>query len=267
MRRLSSGAEIELFDALDSTSLEAGRRAGEIEKTPRWIVAHVQSAGYGRRGQAWRGVRGDFAGSLIFRVPVGEGRQNKSVGEGRSARAHATSLGQVSFVAALAVASALDDILRMPSLISLKWPNDVLIDGGKAAGLLLERIEDGRGTALVIGVGVNVVSAPRDLPYRAARLIDFAHDIPAPAALAAQIDGHFWRYYADWKKNGFEGVRRLWLERAGGLGDSIRVRLPHEELEGAFEGLDEYGGLILRLGAGRRIISAGEVFLPPRRKV
>lgn len=246
MKTLPSGAALEVFETLDSTSLEAKRRAASGEAGPRWFVALTQTAGYGRRGRAWTQGAGDFAGTLLFR-PTGP----------------AERLEQISFVAALAVASALDEHVA-PDLVALKWPNDILIRNAKAAGLLLERLDDPAGPLLAIGIGVNIVSAPINLPYPAARLVDHVQSPPTPDALAARIDSHFWRYLADWKERGFDATRRLWLERASGLGERIVARLPNEALTGVFEGLDDTGALILRSGAGKRIISAGEVFFESR---
>lgn len=248
MNTLPSGAALEIFDTLDSTMLEARRRAAAGEAGPRWFVALRQTAAYGRRSRAWTQGTGDFAGTLLFRPKAADER-----------------LGQVSFIIALAVASALDELID-PRLVALKWPNDVLVGGGKATGLLLERLDDAHGALLAIGVGINVVSAPQDVPYPSARLADHADAAPAPAALAGRIDAHFWRYVEDWKEHGFERLRRLWLERASGLGEEIIVRLPNEALTGVFEDLDETGALILRSGRETRIISAGEVFFPSRRK-
>lgn len=246
MKTLPSGAAIEIFETLDSTSLEARRRARDASSRPRWFIALSQTAGYGRRGRAWAQRPGDFAGTLAFRPD-----------------APAARFGQLSFIAALSVASALDEHVD-PHLIAFKWPNDILIDGGKVAGLLLERIDDDQGPIVSIGIGINIVSAPADMPFRAARLVDHASAPPDPARLARRIDEHFWRYYGEWKRKGFERARRLWLERAQGVGEDIGVKLPNEELAGVFDGLDESGALILRSGAGKRIIAAGEVYFDPR---
>ena len=242
MKRLPSGAAVDIFETLDSTSLEAKRRAAAGEAGPRWFVALRQMAGYGRRHRAWSQQAGDFAGTLLLRPQAAN-----------------NTLGQISFVAALAVASALDELID-PALISLKWPNDILIKGGKAAGLLLERVDNPKGPLLAIGIGVNIVSAPKNTPYPAARLVDHTPSAPAPQTLAARIDDHFWRYHGEWAANGFAQTRRLWLARARGLGEAIIVRLPNEEITGVFEDLDETGALILRSDAGKRIINAGEVY-------
>jgi BirA family transcriptional regulator, biotin operon repressor / biotin---[acetyl-CoA-carboxylase] ligase len=245
--RLPSGAYLDIFETLDSTSLEARRRAPLGEPGPRWFIALRQTAGYGRQGRAWRQATGDFAGTLAFKP-----------------QAAASALGQISFIAALAVASALDEIVE-PRKLALKWPNDILIDGAKAAGILLEHIDgadiskDG-AALLAVGIGVNIVSAPSDVAYKTARLVDHADQPPSPGDLAARIDHHFWAYMKDWRANGFSNIRQLWLTRAKGIGEAITVRLPNEELSGVFEGIDESGALILQSGAEKRIISAGDVF-------
>lgn len=238
MQRFPSGADLQLFDTLDSTSLEAKRRIEAGEDGPRWIVALTQTAGYGRRGRGWEQRTGDFAGTLFFK-PDGEKE----------------TLGQVSFIVALALAAALDEIIP-PEKIKLKWPNDVLVDGGKCAGVLLENL----GEHLAIGVGVNMVTAPEDMPYKTARLMDHAKALPDPPDFAARLDEHFWLIYQIWREQGFEPVRQQWLARAAGVFEEITVRLPNEELKGVFAGLDETGALVLRSGGGKRTIAAGEVF-------
>jgi BirA family transcriptional regulator, biotin operon repressor / biotin---[acetyl-CoA-carboxylase] ligase len=242
VKKFPSGAAIEVFETLDSTSLEARRRIEAGETGPCWIIALQQTAGYGRRGRGWVQQTGDFAGTLLIRPEAPLDR-----------------LGQLSFVSALAAASALDEIIS-PDRISLKWPNDVLLDGKKAAGILLEHIAYQGQARLAIGIGLNIVSAPQGLPYPTARLVDYTADVPSPPALAARIDDHFWRYYREWSKNGFSQIRSFWMERAKGVGEEVTVRLPNEEICGVCDGIDETGAMILRLGSGKRIISAGDVF-------
>jgi len=238
VKKLPSGAGQEIFETLDSTSAEARRRADAGDAGPVWIIALTQTAGYGRRGRSWEQQAGDFAGTLLFK-PDGD----------------AGALGQLSFVVSLALAATLDEYLP-EDRIALKWPNDVLIDGGKAAGILLENL-DGK---LAIGAGVNIVTAPEAMPYRVARLVDHVGQPPAPPALGARLDHHFWNFYREWRDHGFAGIRASWLARAAGIGDEIIVRLPHDAYEGVFETIDETGALILRSGEGRRTIAAGDVF-------
>jgi BirA family biotin operon repressor/biotin-[acetyl-CoA-carboxylase] ligase len=238
MARLPSGTALEIFDTLDSTSLEAKRWAADGESGPRWFVALTQTAGYGRRSREWEQRAGDFAGTLLFKPA-----------------APADRLGQLSFVVALALAAALDEFIAEEKL-TLKWPNDVLVEGGKCAGILLENL----GGVLSVGVGVNIVSKPQGLAYPTARLVDQAKAPPAPSALLARLDDHFWRIYGQWQREGFAPIRNAWLARAAGMGKEIEVRLPNETIAGTFDGIDETGALILRSAAGTRTIAAGEVF-------
>ncbi|MEM8773064.1 MAG: biotin--[acetyl-CoA-carboxylase] ligase [Pseudomonadota bacterium] len=250
MRTLPSGAQVDLFETLDSTSAETKRRAARGEVTPLWVVAREQTAGYGRRGRAWESQLGNFAGSLVFR-PEGD----------------PADFPQLSFVCAVAVRAALQKWAHEDRL-ALKWPNDILADGGKIAGLLLERIEMEGAPLVSMGVGVNIASSPQGMAYPTAKLADIlAKSKVAPAVedLLAAVDAAFWSAYEQWKAEGFQAIRKTWLRYAKGIGAAIRVQLPNETLNGYFEGLDDAGALILRQGDGRRVITAGEImFGDPR---
>lgn len=247
MQRFSSRSTLEVFDTLDSTSAEARRRLGTGASkgvdAPQWIVALRQTAGYGRRGRSWVQETGDFAGSLLF-----------------APEAPKELFGQLSFVAALAVYDALQPLVSNGDM-RIKWPNDVLIDTAKAAGLLLEMVETDNGPVLILGVGINIVTKPLDTPYKATRLLDHGLETPvAPSALAQSLDVAFWAHYDLWRSQGFAPLRAAWLERAAGLGQAITVRLPKETISGVFEGLDDTGGLVLRMETGTRMINAGDVY-------
>jgi BirA family biotin operon repressor/biotin-[acetyl-CoA-carboxylase] ligase len=248
-RPLPSGARLEIIETLDSTSLEAKRRAASGEAGPLWLIALRQTAGYGRRGAAWRQQEGDIAATFLFResAPV-------------------ETLPQLSFVAALALGDAIRRHAPQADL-TLKWPNDVLARGGKIAGLLLELIgtapsPDHAGVLVALGAGVNVVSVPEGLDYPTARLVDFAAATPHPRAFVETLDETFDAWRRRWRAEGFSSVREEWLAHAEGLKRRIRVRLPGETVEGVFEDLDSDGGLILDCGGVRRAIAAGAV-LPP----
>lgn len=238
MKAFSSGAAVYQFDTLDSTMLEAKRRADAGVRGPCWIIALRQTAAYGRRQRAWEQHPGDLAATLLI-----------------DPEAPLDRFGQLSFVTALAVANALGSYAP-PERVALKWPNDVLIDQKKCVGILLENL----GGVLAIGIGVNIVTAPDDLPYPAARLMDVTDTPPAPQDLARTIDGCFFDLFRQWRENGFAPIREGWLARAAGLGEEITVRLPNEEFSGNFEGLDDEGGLIVGSSAGRRTVAAGDVF-------
>ena len=184
---------------------------------------------------------GDFAGSLLF-----------------ACDAEADAFGQLSFVLALAVYDSLSGLVKNGKM-RIKWPNDILVDDAKIAGLLLEMVEPAGARMLVAGVGVNVVSTPDDLAYKTTRLLEYG-SAPMPLSLAETVDANFWVFYDNWRADGFAPIRRLWLERAAGLGGAITVRLPNETLTGVFEDLDDSGGLVLRFNGGTRIINAGDVY-------
>jgi BirA family transcriptional regulator, biotin operon repressor / biotin---[acetyl-CoA-carboxylase] ligase len=214
-----------------------------LEKAPdlldgHWVIADRQTAGRGRRGRAWS----DGAGNLMASVLVRSGG----------------AVQQLSFVAALALRAAL--VGSDPALagrLRLKWPNDVLLDGGKFAGILLERAGDG----LVIGFGVNIVSHPQVSERPATSLAAAGALTPAPRALLEALRATFAVFRAQWADGGFEPIRTQWLAHAGGLGDRIAARLGDETLEGRFDGLQPDGALALRLDDGTlRPVHAGEIF-------
>lgn len=203
-----------------------------------WVLADRQTAGRGRRGRVWN----DGAGNLMASVLVRAGGP----------------VQQLSFVAALALFDALVAAgVPAGARLALKWPNDLLLDGAKLSGILLERAE----AALVIGFGVNIASHP-DASERPATSLAAAGFRPiAPIDLLAQLMPAFAQWRAIWAANGFAPVRDAWLARAAGIGDRIAARLGTETLEGRFEGLDADGALALRLDGGQvRAIHAGEVF-------
>lgn len=245
MAALSSRTRIEVFDTLGSTSAEARRRVAQGERGPLWFVARRQTAGYGRRGREWQSAAGDFAGTLVL-TPEG----NPSL--------HS----QLSFVAALAVRAALSEFID-ENRLTLKWPNDVLADDAKIAGLLLERFEGPGEPVIGLGIGINIVSAPKGMPYPTARLRDLMQQsVSAPGIeqVVEAIDQSWDHHYGMWRDKGFATIREHWLNHAKGVGAPIGVRLPQETVAGIFEGLDPNGALVLRQGNEKRIISAGDVF-------
>ena len=242
--KLSSGARLEIFDRLDSTSAEAKRRAENGEHGPVWILAREQTGGYGRRGRHWDSGFGNFTATYLFE-PGGDPSRH----------------GQLSFVAALGVIEALDRYVA-PGALCLKWPNDVLAGSDKIAGILLESVTQNKRSVVCMGIGVNLRSAPLNVDYPTARLADnlrVGAETPDAEEFAARVDDQFAAYYDMWRRSGFAPIREAWLERAKGIGSIIRVRLPAEEFSGVFEDLDADGALLLRNSDGQRRISAGEI--------
>lgn len=244
MPLLSSGARVELFQRLDSTSLEARRRAAAGRRDNVFIVALEQTSGYGRRGTQWLQQPGDFAGTLMF-----------------DESAPPETLGQLSFVAGLAAGDAIANFAPDAAL-SLKWPNDVLAGGGKIAGILIELLDapPGRAAHLALGLGVNIVSKPEGLDYPTARLIDLADaPPPKPAEFAAAFDSAFDAWRRLWREQGFGPVRAAWLDRAAYLGERIDLRLPDGDAAGRFVDLDSAGALVLDCDGRKRTFSAGAI--------
>ncbi|MFZ4109790.1 MAG: biotin--[acetyl-CoA-carboxylase] ligase [Polymorphobacter sp.] len=207
-----------------------------------WVIADRQTAGRGRRGRAW----GDGAGNLMASVIV---------------RAEG-AVQQLSFVAALALLDALEAGQEQgsetpASRFWLKWPNDVLLDGAKVSGILLERT----GNALVVGFGANLATHPGDTERPATSLAAAGLGIPAPLDVLSRLMPAFAHYRRLWEDQGFEAIRKRWLPRAVGLGERVTARLDIETLEGRFEGLAADGALTLRTDDDSlRAIHAGEVF-------
>ncbi len=226
------------LDAVDSTNAEARRRAEAGEAGPLWITAARQSAGKGRRGRDWETGEDNLAATLLLR-PDGA----------------PTATAQLSFAAALAVTDMAVEFAPH-AVITLKWPNDVLAEGKKLAGILLEA-----GHAwLAIGIGVNLASHPDGTEFPATSLGALGVVPPSPQVALVVLANRFAHWQATWQEQGFEPLRTAWLARAQGLGGPIHARLPHEERHGAFEGIDASGALLLREPGGVRAITAGEVF-------
>lgn len=238
-----------VLDEVDSTLSEAARIAPDL-RGPEWIMAHHQTAGRGRRGRAWTNPVGNFSATLVLRLP------------GRTPEQAAMR----SFVAALALYDACVAVTGRSDGFALKWPNDVLLNGGKLAGILLESA--GQGTAmayLAIGIGVNLVAAPEadKVEARALRPVSLLSET------GAQVDpesflGHLALAYAaredQFVTYGFAPVRTAWLDRAARLGQVITARTGTTETTGTFETVDASGNLVLLTAQGRVSIPAADVF-------
>jgi BirA family transcriptional regulator, biotin operon repressor / biotin---[acetyl-CoA-carboxylase] ligase len=251
-RAASRGYRLVAFDQIGSTNAEAMARARAGEGGPVWFVTTEQTAGRGRRNRAWIAPRGNLASSILEVMPV--------------APSVAATLG---FAAGLALEAALrrlsvEAALRSPDALqfSLKWPNDVLANKHKLAGILLEAESVGDNLAVVVGIGTNVVAAPEGTPTPATSLHAIGMDVDAEALFAALSDG--WAEFRGIWDNGrgFAEIRRLWLERAAGLGQAVAIKSGGGgQIEGTFDTIDEQGCMIVRTAAGQRVpITAGDVY-------
>ena len=243
--KLPDGFRLHRYDTLGSTNDEARRlaRAGAPEGTLVWSLA--QTAGKGRRGRSWVSPTGNLYLSLVQRPEVPP--------------AQAAQLG---FVAAIALGGALDRLPGSALRLRFKWPNDLLLDGRKIAGILLESETAAAGFAdfVVIGIGINLVSAPHDTEFPATSLAEAGFAGITPPRLLEAFAQCFAGWAKRWREEGFAPVRAAWLSRASGLGEGIRVRLERQTLDGRFLDLDHDGALLLDATDGRRRIAAGEVF-------
>lgn len=249
------------FDSIGSTNAEAMEAATRGDSGKVWYAALQQTEGRGRRGRAWESPYGNLAASLMI-VP----------------NADANALGSLGFVAGVALNAALQRILPTANLhtgldgadaapgeavkrIVLKWPNDVLAEGQKLAGILLEALKrpDGR-TAIVIGFGVNVVAAPEGLPYPAASLRQFGSSANAETVFEALAESWV-EAYTLWNDGiGLPGILARWRDNAAGIGAEVAVQRNNDVLRGVFETIDDAGRLIVRDNEGHRTaITAGDV--------
>lgn len=238
------------LDSIDSTNDEARRRLSADTSVPEGtlIWAAEQTAGRGRRGRSWSSPKGNLYMSVVLRPGCAPG-----------------VAAQLGFVAAVALAETLADILPGEGRVRLKWPNDVLVDGAKASGILLEAMAAGEGGAgpIVLGVGVNLQSRPETGLYRTISLAEAGCPVRAPGELLERFAARLLSCYELWRRDGFAPLREAWLTRAIGLGEQVEVRLDRETLSGRFEALDESGALALALpDGGRRLVAAGDVFFP-----
>jgi BirA family biotin operon repressor/biotin-[acetyl-CoA-carboxylase] ligase len=238
LRGWPEGLGLRVHDSLDSTNEEARRLASAGERGPLWIVAREQTAGRARRGRAWVSQRGNLFATLLTRAAI-------------------ASAAQLAFAAGLAAGETAAGFAPNAQM-TLKWPNDVLLEGKKAAGILLESLGE---DALLIGIGINLAHAPTDTEFPAISLAGLTGSAPAFEDALVRLAGHMAAWYEVWRKDGFARLRSAWLARAGGLGRPIRARLEGREMQGVFEDIDHDGALLLREASGALIrITAGEVF-------
>jgi len=229
---------------VDSTMLEASRRLPGLTR-PLWILAERQTAGRGRRGRVWTDPAGNFAATLVMRLSDPPAR-----------------LALRSFTAALALHEALTALTGLDTAFALKWPNDVLLNGGKLSGILLE--SPGAGV-LSLGIGVNLRASPQPDPAAAFAPVNLRSETGLTLSAARLLD-HLGPAFSRWETRlatyGFAPVRAAFLARATRLGEPIIARTVTEETQGVFDTIDDTGALVLRTPQGRRAIPAADIFFP-----
>lgn len=243
-----AGVARHVLTSVDSTNAEAARMAATLT-APAWILAGEQTAGRGRRARAWASPRGNFHATYVMKPTEGLDR-----------------VALRSFAAALALRDAFVAVTDLPRAFALKWPNDVLLNGGKIAGILLESAGSGKSAAyLAIGMGVNLTAAPDAslvepgaLPP-VSLLAETGHRV-TPESFLSHLAPAFARWDHSLATKGFAPLRAEWLTHATKLGETIRARTGTATHEGRFETIDDQGALVLHTSAGKLSISAADVF-------
>lgn len=233
---------------IDSTNAEGFRRAASLD-APTWITAGFQTAGRGRRARPWTSPPGNFHGTLVLKP-----------------HDPPETVALRSFVAALALRDALVSLTGLPASFTLKWPNDVLCNGGKLAGILLESSGlGGPDPVLCIGIGVNLIAAPDtdQVEPGAVPPVSVLQETGlrlTPETFLGALAPAFAAREATFRAEGFAPLRSAWLAHAARLGEPIRARTGTVTRDGLFETIDAQGNLILRTAQGPLAIPAAEVF-------
>jgi len=215
-----------------------------LAETPAWVLAHEQTAGRGRRGRAWSSPRGNFYASYVMEV-----------------RERPETIALRSFVAALALRDSCIALTGLDASFKLKWPNDVLLNGGKLSGILLESQGGGR---VAIGMGVNLIHAPtpEQVEQRAVLPVSLLAETGirvTPEAFLDRLAPAFAQREAQLQR-GFDTIRGDFLDHAARVGERIVARTGTRTETGTFITIDDQGALILDLGDGRIAIPAADIF-------
>ncbi|HEY6335680.1 MAG TPA: biotin--[acetyl-CoA-carboxylase] ligase [Alphaproteobacteria bacterium] len=246
--RLPAGYRLLAFECLGSTNEEATRQAAGGAAHGTLVWAREQNAGRGRFGRRWISPPGNLYLSMVL----------------RPARP-ATEAVQLGMVAAVAAGEALEALCEGAS-VKLKWPNDVLLNGAKACGILLESSAGRQGLLdwLVLGIGVNVESAPKGTDFPATSLSAACPvAITVEQTLAAFVEA-FAGKFDRWQREGLGPIRAAWLARAWRRGELMQARIDSAVVEGRFRDIDTTGALMLELADGSlRRITAADVFALP----
>lgn len=226
---------VQHHERLGSTNDEAKRLAAAGAAHGTVVHADEQAAGRGRFGRTWYSPPGNLYVSILLRLDLPPERGT-----------------ELSFLAALAVADTVDALLPKQTRAALKWPNDVLVNGGKIAGILVEQIDDVR----ILGIGLNILHEPNNAPYKTATLVGAGGLATVDGALDILLDRLAYRLDT-WTEQGFYPIRVAWLTRAHPIGAKLRASLGGLTEEGLFAGLDDDGAMLLDTADGRkRIVSA-----------
>ncbi len=236
---LPAAFTLHVFDELASTNDTALEYAALGAPDGTIILAHTQTQGRGRQGRVWQSLPGNLNASFIM-------------------RADATLAPQLGFVLSLAAADAIKHYAPQQA-VTCKWPNDILLNGHKVAGILIE--SDGATPPVYIaGIGVNLAAHPlMDTLYPVTSLQAVVGSAPHPEEFIITLAQYLLTYQRRAMSDGFAAIRNLWLQRAANLGETITVRTPQQTIIGVFDGLGADGALLLRDGMTTHSITAADV--------
>lgn len=241
----AAGFRVSSHASLGSTNDEAMRLATLGDAGKLWIVAGEQTGGRGRHGRVWTSPPGNLYASLLLIDP-----------------APVESCAQLGFVAGVALARAARALGGGDERLTLKWPNDLLFNGAKLSGLLLEstRLADGR-LVCIIGCGVNCQSSPPGLAYPTSHLAAALDRAIDRFEVFLELSTNMAQCLEIWQSGaGFATIRASWLALCHGLGRQVRAKLAHQEITGIFRTIDATGRLLLETQAGTVAIEAGDIF-------
>ena len=250
--RLPEGYRLIILPSVGSTNDEAKRFASSGEAAGLVVAAGEQTAGRGRERRLWTSPPGNLYLSILLRPDCPLAR-----------------VPEIGFVAALAVAAAVAGVVPDPGRVRCKWPNDVLVDGRKVAGLLLETATESSGRAdwAVLGIGLNVASHPERTAglVAATSLVTAGAADVSPAVMLERLLNAFAARLVEWQEAGFAPIRRTWKTLAHRPDEALTVRLGDggESVSGRFVDIDATGALVLDTAGGRRTIAAGDCLPSP----
>jgi BirA family biotin operon repressor/biotin-[acetyl-CoA-carboxylase] ligase len=236
-----------ILDEAESTNSEALKLAKSTDR-PTFVVAKKQTNGRGRIDRSWSDPSGNFSGSILIKID--EDLQN---------------LALRSFVAALSVFDAIDQKISKEHELLIKWPNDLLLNGKKICGILLETRNFGTVSALVIGIGINLLSSPnldktKNIIIKPGSILSETGIKLDPIDFSKLIAHHYALRENQLKTMGFSKIREIWMGRAAKLGKKITARTPNFEYHGIFDSIDEKGQLVIISNGEKKKISAAEIF-------
>lgn len=226
------------FDEVDSTNTTAYAASKNFDGKPKVFTALSQKQGRGRMGRKWVSLKGNLFFSQLFYLDM--------------------PISYLVFISSVSIAESIKELA--PKLeVSIKWPNDVLVKGGKISGIL---IETGESNTVIVGIGVNLISAPKadNILYKVADLRSMGCDISREQFLQTYLR-HFNTNIAICKNDEFLPLRQKWMRYAAGIDKEILINQGAKQQKGIFKGIDEQGYLLLKQGDKITNIAAGDVFL------